>query len=77
MKVQLVDNATRTWIGKAFKVSYRLMKDDEVYYEGDGTKFEDTVWLVVSCRTESYDATRQVVFVVPKSQNATRALRGK
>lgn len=69
MRVQLVDNATRTWIGKAFKVNYRLMKDDEVYYEGDSDgKYEDTVWQVVYCRTESYEANRQLVFVIPKSK---------
>jgi hypothetical protein len=78
MKIQLVSRDTRIYIGKEFDLDYRLAAGDEVYYEssgGDDYKFDDTVWTVVFCRSESYMPNRQLVFVLPLSLNSTEALK--
>jgi hypothetical protein len=75
--IQMCDYHTRNYIGKEFKSSYRLHKDDEIYYSERKDRFHDTVWTVMLCRTESYDSTKQVLFVIPKGRNSVEALRKK
>ena len=73
--IQLCDYHTRSYIGNGFKSSYRLHKDDEVYYAERNNRFYDTVWTVMFCRTESFDSSRQVVFVIPNNKQAIDKLK--